>query len=94
MARIAIFLPDPGANDSAQAVLVPDAVLRGKMLFTGGGAGYDAKGSLPEANGSVSSVLPTLSPSGGRAAKASAFSHRGDDGRTICSAGPRHSSVA
>ena len=48
--RKTIYLTQAGANDSAQRHLVPDAVVRGDMLFTGGVTGYDVKGGLEEWN--------------------------------------------
>jgi enamine deaminase RidA (YjgF/YER057c/UK114 family) len=45
-----IYLPLPGANDSSEYHLVPDAAVRGDMLFTGGVTGYDAKGGLEQLN--------------------------------------------
>jgi enamine deaminase RidA (YjgF/YER057c/UK114 family) len=42
----AVYLAQPGANDSSQYHLVPDAAVRGNMLFTGGITGYDPKGVL------------------------------------------------
>lgn len=49
MARKTIYLPGPGAQDSTQRHLVPDAVVVGDMLFSGGIAGIDpATGRLPE----------------------------------------------
>lgn len=51
MARNAIYLPDLGMSDSTQRHLVPDAVVVGDMLFSGGIAGFDPKtGQLPESN--------------------------------------------
>jgi enamine deaminase RidA (YjgF/YER057c/UK114 family) len=46
MANKTIYLPQPGPNDSSQYHLVPDAAVRGDLLFTGGVTGYDAKGGL------------------------------------------------
>jgi len=48
MATTTIYLHGPALNDSTQHHLVPDAVVRGNMLFTGGVAGFDAEGRLPE----------------------------------------------
>jgi len=48
MANDTIYLPGPAANDSTQRHLVPDAAVRGDLLFTGGVAGYDPTGRLPE----------------------------------------------
>jgi 2-iminobutanoate/2-iminopropanoate deaminase len=45
-----IYLAQPGANDSSQRHLVPDAAVRGDMLFTGGVTGFDANGGLEELN--------------------------------------------
>lgn len=46
--RRSIYLPGPATVDSLQHHLVPDAAVRGNMLFTGGIAGFDAQGALPE----------------------------------------------
>ena len=45
-----IFLDLAGNSDSAQRHLVPDAVVRGDMLFSGGVTGYDAQGGLEQLN--------------------------------------------
>lgn len=50
MTRTSIYLPGPDANDRTQRELVPDAAVRGDMLFTGGVAGFDSAGGLPDTN--------------------------------------------
>src|SRR5262245_44642943 len=48
MSRATIYLDGPACHDSSQHHLVPDAVVRGDMLFTGGVEGADPKtGRLP-----------------------------------------------
>jgi hypothetical protein len=46
--RKSIYLPGPAANDSSQRHFVPDAAIRGDVLFTGGVAGFSEDGSLAE----------------------------------------------
>ena len=48
--REAIYLGEPAGADSTQAGLVPDAAVRGDMLYTGGVSGFDTSGKLPESN--------------------------------------------
>jgi 2-iminobutanoate/2-iminopropanoate deaminase len=48
MARTAIYLSGPAAHDSRRRHLVPDAAVRGDLLFTGGIAGFDSDGNLPD----------------------------------------------
>lgn len=50
MTRKSIYLPGPGTSDSAQPHLVPDAAVRGRMLFTCGVAGFNVEGKLPDSN--------------------------------------------
>jgi len=45
-----IYLDLAGNSDSVQRHLVPDAAVRGDMLFTGGVTGYDADGGLEKLN--------------------------------------------
>ena len=46
MTNKAIYLTGPANCDSDQHHLVPDAVVRGRFLFSGGIAGFDDKGDL------------------------------------------------
>lgn len=48
--RKTLYLSQVGTNDSPRRGLVPDAVVRGNMLFTGGITGYDEIGRLEEWN--------------------------------------------
>lgn len=48
MSNRSIYLPGPAKVDSTRHNVVPDAAVRGKLLFTGGVAGFDENGALPE----------------------------------------------
>jgi 2-iminobutanoate/2-iminopropanoate deaminase len=47
MTNKSIYLADPVKVDSTRHHLVPDAAVRGDLLFSGGVAGFDERGNLP-----------------------------------------------